>query len=83
MLLLTVTEFEDAQVEVNYVLRAVAAERDNVQVVDWAERTRHDDSLIGADGLHLSERGKVALVAMVRLALGDAPLGSFGECLED
>ena len=24
-----------------------------------------------------------ALVAMVRLALGDAPPGSFGECLED
>ena len=83
VLLLTVTEFEDAQAEVNYVLRAVAAERDDVQIVEWAERTRHDDSLTGADGLHLSERGKVALVAMVRLALGDAPLGSFGECLED
>ena len=61
VLLLTVTEFEDAQVEVNYVLGAEAAERDNVQVVDWAKRTRHDDSLVGADGLHLSERGKVAL----------------------
>ncbi len=60
----------------------MAAERDDVQVVDWAERTRHDDSLVGADGLHLSERGKVALVAMVRLALGDAPPGSFGQCLE-
>jgi lysophospholipase L1-like esterase len=83
VLLLTVTEFEDAQLEVNYVLRAVAAERDDVQVVDWAERTRHDDSLVGADGLHLSERGRVALVAMVRLALGDAPAASFGQCLED
>jgi lysophospholipase L1-like esterase len=83
VLLLTVTEFEDAQAEVNYVLHAVAAKRDDVRVVDWAARTRNDDSLTGADGLHLSERGKVALLAMVRLALGDAPNYSFGQCLED
>jgi lysophospholipase L1-like esterase len=83
VLLLTVTEFEDAQVEVNYVLRSVAAERDDVQVIEWAERTRHDDSLVGADGLHLSERGKVALAAMVRLALGDAPAYSVGQCLDE
>ena len=82
VLLLTVTEFEEAQAEVNYVIRSEAAERDNVQVLDWAERSGHDDSLVGADGLHLSERGKVALVAMVRLALGEAPSGSFGDCLD-
>jgi hypothetical protein len=82
VILLTVTEFEDAQAEVNYVLRTEAAGRDNVEVLEWAERSRHDDSLVGADGLHLSERGKVALTAMVRLALGDAPPGSLGECLD-
>lgn len=82
VILLTVTEFEDEQAEVNYVLRTEAAGRVDVNLLDWAERTAHDDSLVGPDGLHLSERGKVALTAMVRLALGDAPPGSLGECLD-
>jgi hypothetical protein len=82
VILLTVTEFEEEQAEVNYVLRTEAAGRENVYRLEWAERTAHDDSLVGADGLHLSERGKVALTAMVRLALGDAPPGSLGECLD-
>lgn len=82
ILLLTVTEFRDNRAEVNYVLRAEAAQHENVQVLEWADRTNHDDSLVGDDGLHLSERGKIALVAMIRLALGDAPLGSYGACLD-
>jgi hypothetical protein len=82
VLLLTVTEFESEQAEVNFVIRSLADERPNVRVLEWAERTRHDDSLTGRDGLHLTEDGKVALVAMIRLALGDAPSGSFGQCLD-
>jgi lysophospholipase L1-like esterase len=82
VLLLTVTEFESEQAVVNFVIRNVAAERENVQVLEWSERTRHDGSLTGPDGLHLSEDGKVALVAMIRLALGDAPPGGFGQCLD-
>jgi lysophospholipase L1-like esterase len=82
VILLTVTEFEEAQAEVNYVLRTEAANHEEVDLLEWAERTAHDDSLVGADGLHLSEHGKVALTAMVRLALGDAPAGSVGECLD-
>jgi hypothetical protein len=82
VLLLTVTEFEADQAVVNYVIRSQAADRDNVRVLEWAERSRHDDSLTGADGLHLTEDGKVALVAMVRLALGEAPPGGFGQCLD-
>jgi lysophospholipase L1-like esterase len=80
VVLLTVTEFEDSRAEVNEVIRTEAAERVNVRVLDWAARTAHDDSLVGEDGLHLSQDGRVALVAMIRLALGDAPLGSFGQC---
>jgi lysophospholipase L1-like esterase len=82
VLLLTVTEFEEGQAVVNYVIRSEAADRENVRVLEWSERSRHDDSLTGDDGLHLSEDGKVALVAMVRLALGEAPPGSFGQCLD-
>jgi lysophospholipase L1-like esterase len=80
IVLLTVTEFEDSRAEVNDVIRTEAAERVNVRVLDWAARTAHDDSLVGEDGLHLSDKGRAALVAMIRLALGDAPLGSLGQC---
>lgn len=83
VLLLTVTEFESEQAVVNVVIRNAAAARENVRLLEWSERTRHDGSLTGPDGLHLSDRGKVALVAMIRLALGDAPPGSFGQCLDD
>jgi lysophospholipase L1-like esterase len=80
VLLLTVTEFEDIQAQVNEVIRTEAAKRDNVRLLDWAARTANDDSLVGDDGLHLTDKGRVAIVAMIRLALGDAPIGSLGQC---
>jgi hypothetical protein len=80
VLLLTVTEFEDIQAQVNDVIRTEAANRDNVHLLDWAARTANDDSLVGDDGLHLTDKGRVAIVAMIRLALGDAPVGSLGQC---
>jgi lysophospholipase L1-like esterase len=80
VLLLTVTEFEDVQAQVNDVIRTEAAKRYNVRLLDWSTRTAHDDSLVGDDGLHLTDKGRVAIVAMIRLALGDAPAGSVGQC---
>jgi hypothetical protein len=80
VLLLTVTEFEDIQAQVNAVIRTEAAKRDNVHLLDWGARTANDDSLVGDDGLHLTDKGRVAIVAMIRLALGDAPVGSLGQC---
>jgi hypothetical protein len=80
VLLLTVTEFEDIQAQVNDVIRTEAANRDNVHLLDWAARTANDDSLVGDDGLHLTDKGRVAIVAMIRLALGDAPFGTLGQC---
>jgi hypothetical protein len=80
VLLLTVTEFEGIQAQVNDVIRTEAAKRDNVHLLDWAARTANDDSLVGDDGLHLTDKGRVAIVAMIRLTLGDAPAGSLGQC---
>jgi hypothetical protein len=80
VLLLTVTEFEDVQAQVNDVIRTEAAKRYNVRLLDWSARTANDDSLVGDDGLHLTDKGRVAIVAMIRLALGDAPVGSLGQC---
>lgn len=81
VVLLTVTEFREDRAEVNYVIRSMAAQRDNVRVVEWGDRTRDAEELLGADGLHLSNAGRAELAAMTSLALGRAPSGSRGECL--
>lgn len=80
VVLLTVTEFRPDRREVNDAIWAIAAEFDNVRVVDWAAITADADELLGADGLHLTDRGRTALAFQVGLALGRAPLQP-GSCL--
>lgn len=82
VVLLTVTRFRPRQDEVNYVLRNTAAQRPNVRLVDWQARTAGEDAdeLLSGDGLHLSERGQVALAALITNALGLAPSGERGAC---
>ena len=80
VVLLTVSEFTESRIEVNEVIFDVAAEHENVLIVDWAVTTAADDTLTGADGLHLTETGRDALAAEVALALGEAPVGP-GDCL--
>lgn len=83
VVLLTVTQFREDRAEVNYVIRSTAAERDNVRVVEWADRTLDDRAggLLSGDGLHLTDAGRRELVGMTSQALGRAPAGSEGECL--
>jgi hypothetical protein len=80
VVLLTVTEFRPDRREVNDAIWAIAAEFDNVRVVDWATVTVDADDLLGDDGLHLTDRGRTALAFQVGLALGRAPLQP-GSCL--
>jgi len=80
VVLLTVTEFKPSRVEVNDVIRELAAKYPNVTVVDWAATTADDPSLTGGDHLHLTNSGRTALAANVALALGDAPKQP-GDCL--
>jgi hypothetical protein len=83
VVLLTVTRYRPIQDQVNYVLRNTAAERPNVRLVDWQARTAEEDAdeLLSGDGLHLSERGQVALAATITSVLGLAPPGEHGACL--
>ena len=82
VVLLSVTQFEQDRAEVNYILREQAAQRPNVRVVEWSERTADDDGeLLGGDGLHLTDAGRRELVRMTSRALGRAPSGFDGACL--
>jgi hypothetical protein len=83
VVLLTVTRYRPLQDQVNYVIQGAAHDRGNVKVVDWQARTAEPDgdALLGGDGLHLSDKGRVALAAMVTTALGSAPVREAGECL--
>ncbi|MGI9052841.1 MAG: GDSL-type esterase/lipase family protein [Ilumatobacteraceae bacterium] len=73
IVLVTVSEYEPQQAEVNYIVRTLAARNDGVRVVDWAERTAGDDSLTRGDDLHPTDEGRRALTSMISSALGRAP----------
>lgn len=75
-ILVTVSEFQEDIAEVNYVIRDVAKDRDDVWVLEWSEVTADDDSLTGSDRLHLSEDGRALLADLLAEAVGDAPAGS-------
>ena len=82
VLLLTVSQYEERQAEVNYVIRSLGREYDNVRVLEWAERTADDERLLRGDGIHPSDEGRQVLVSMISQALGRAPLGGEGaDCL--
>lgn len=81
VLLLTVTEFKPSRAKVNEVIWKMADTHDNVTVVDWATITRDDPDLTGADGLHLTTKGREALAQTVALTLGEAPEQP-GDCLK-
>lgn len=80
VVLLTVSEFTLSRVQVNEVVFELAARYTSVVVVDWAVTTAADPSLTGADDLHLTDSGRVALAAEVAAALGPAPVEP-GRCL--
>ncbi|HWM19969.1 MAG TPA: hypothetical protein VNO51_09790 [Ilumatobacteraceae bacterium] len=80
-LLYTVTEFKPNRAEVNEAIRSMLAYYPNVQIIDWAQITADDPSLLGADGYHPSPAGISRLVLETAIALGGAPTGEGGDCL--
>ena len=81
-LLFSVTLFEENRAEVNEAVYDIATDFDNVRVVDWAGETTDDASLLGGDGLHLSDLGRERLVELIVQELGEAPGGDDdGDCL--
>lgn len=82
VLLVTVSEPEENRAEVNFVLREAARRYENVRLLEWSEETRLDGSLTAGDGLHLSAAGQELLAAEIGDALGEAPGGESGACLD-
>ncbi len=83
VVLVTVTLFEENRAEVNDVMRVVDAQYEHVTLMDWEAVTSGErrDEVLGGDGLHLSDEGRVALAEEVAAAVGSAPTEP-GECLK-
>jgi hypothetical protein len=79
--LLTVTEFQTNRADVNDVIYDIASDHDNVRVADWAGETAADPTLVGGDGLHLSDLGRARYAELVGGELGSAPGFGEGDCL--
>jgi len=79
VLLLTVTEFELIQSEVNDIIRSVGSLYPNVTVVDWATMSTFP-GVLSADGLHLTDDGREFLAQVVAPYFGTAPVPP-GDCL--
>jgi GDSL-like Lipase/Acylhydrolase family len=77
----TVTEFRADRAEVNDVIRSLAATYPNVRVIDWNAVTDADVSLLGDDGLHLTDAGRSRLAYEVAAVLGAAPADEPPACL--
>ncbi len=71
--LVTVSEYEQRQIEVNYILRSLASEFEDVRILDWAAYTAANDDLTVGDGFHPTDEGRQVLVSLVTSALGRAP----------
>lgn len=79
VLLLTPTVYKSAMTEVAARIRAVAASRPSVAVLDWATISRRP-GVLASDGIHPSASGREVLAAEVAGAVGSAPSGT-GSCL--
>jgi hypothetical protein len=78
VVLLTVTEYRPNYVEVNEVITRLAAERDNITVLDWSTISQ-SPGVLSSDRLHPTDTGRRVLAESVGAALG--PVAGEGECL--
>lgn len=78
-LLLTASLFRPTMVQVNQVIRIVAAKHPNVSVLDWGT-TSVQTGILNRDKIHPTNAGRQVLVSSIAAALGTAPT-SPGACL--
>lgn len=78
---LTTAEFRPKQLQINEIIKRVAAEYGNVTVLDWAAVARNN-GLIGDDGVHLTADGRAVLATAVARSLEFARDRTNGQCLK-
>ncbi len=78
-LLFTVTEYRPDYAEVNEVVHKLAAEYDNVTLLDW-QAIAETPGVLSGDKLHPTETGREVLAQAVAGALGPVSIGD-GKCL--
>lgn len=83
VVLVTVAELGEEQVEINRALRARERSRPNVVVLDWAEAAALEpETLLDGGGPAPSEEGAGRLALFVAALLSQVPGGEPGTCLE-
>lgn len=80
IVLITVSEYEPQQREVNQIIRAIADVYDNISVLDWSEITADVPTLLNEDFIHPTPQGRTVLAQSVAFHVGTAP-GTPGKCL--
>ncbi len=80
ILLVNTSLFRNAQREVNQVIDDLAAEFENVSILDWATISK-SGGVLAPDGVHLSKNGRSIFSVAVARALDIAPFRE-GECLD-
>ena len=80
ILLVNTSLFRNAQRDVNQVLDNLAAEFENVSILDWATISK-SDGVLAPDGVHLSKNGRSIFSVAIARALDFAPFRE-GECLD-
>lgn len=80
VLLLTVSRYKSEIDEANAVIREMAAQYDNVSVLDWSKLSS-EPGMLRSDGIHPSDEGRIVLATSLAKALGTAPVTP-GECLD-
>jgi hypothetical protein len=83
VLLYTVAELDEDQVEVNRVLRSEDISRKNVVLIDWAEAiAAEEDEPLTDGGAGPTEAGAGRLALLTAAVLGPVPDAEPGACLE-
>lgn len=80
VVVVSVTEFEAQQTEVNDIIEALAETFDNVTLIDWKTISTYE-GVRGDDGLHLTDLGRQVLADAVAPVFGVAPAQP-GDCLD-
>ena len=72
--LLTIRTPNSWETSVNDAIAGVAANHDNVTLIDWYAASANHDEYFDGDGTHLTQAGVDAFLGLIHAAVGDTPI---------